>query len=190
MRSSKLTFICVCLMGLTQLVLGQDQTVQQRAHRHRIRGYLDPQTGVFTARAEHSGPGGSGDAPLSGTPILFRETFDFTISAGDIPAAAVIFCYANISTNDTNGDFYGDNSVVATRSGSNATCTVPILVSWTLVNPTTDMIDAEYDAYSDQGIAIGGGDTEYAERYGERPDLSLPVPANTQTVTNDVSITM
>jgi hypothetical protein len=187
MRMPKLIFASVCLVGLTQLAWSQSHAIGAR--RHGTPGFLG-QSGRFAPRAEHSGAGNPADAPLAGTPILFRETFVFTISAGDIPAAAVIICYADIETEDTNGEYYEENGVVATRSGSTATCTVPILAKWTLVNPTTDTIDARYDVYSEQGVSIGGGDWEDIYRGSEGPDLSLPVPANTQTVTTDISITM
>jgi hypothetical protein len=182
MKISKRILVCVCLVGLTQFVWSQNQTIGAQG-----QGVSHPETFPAAAHYRVSHPG---DVPLSGTPILFRENFVFTISAGDIPAAAVIFCYASMSTDDTNGEFYESNEVVATRSGSTATCTVPLLAKWTLVNPTTDMIDAEYETYAEQGFAIGGGGWDSTERSGDGPDLSLPVPANTQTVTNDISVTM
>jgi hypothetical protein len=156
-----------------------------------IPGYLDPRTGNFTTKAENSGANAQANSEesLSGTPILFRENFIFSISAQDVPASAVIFCYASIYTNDTNGSFYETNTVVATRSGSSASCTVPILAKWTLVNPTTDMISASFEAYSEQAVPVGST-TETIERYGYGPDLTLPMPANTQTVNNNVSVTM
>jgi len=188
MRKSKLIFVCFCLVALTQLVWSQNNGMA--AHRHGIPGYLDPQSKSFTTKAEHSRMGNQRDTPLAGTAILFRETFNFSISAQDIPAAAVIFCYADISTEDTNGEFYDENSIVATRSGDSASCSVPILVKWTLVNPGTDMIDARVYIYAEQGVSIGGGGTEYLERYSDIPDLTLSVPANDQTVTTSVSFTM
>jgi hypothetical protein len=190
MRTSRLIFVWVCLIAFTQLVWSQSQAADQGIQKRGIPGYFNPQTGTFTPKAEPSHVKNAGDAPVTGTPILFRETFVFTISASDVPAGAVIFCDAEIETNDTDGEFYESYEVVATRSGGTATCTVPLLAKWTLVNPTTDMIYARYDAYADQGFSIGGGGSEYTERYSDPPALNLSVPANTQTVTNDVFITM
>jgi hypothetical protein len=193
MRTSKLIFACLCLAGLTQLVWSQNKTVEAAhgVHGRGIPGYLDPQTRNFTTKAEGSGAGAQGDsaAPLSGTPILFRETFNFTIAALDIPPSAVIFCYASIDTSDTNGSFYESNTTVATRNGNSATCSVNLLSNWTLQNPTTDTISAFYEAYAEQAVPVGSY-TEVIERYGYGPGLTLPVPANTQTVVNPVSVTM
>jgi len=188
MRTSKLIFVCICLVGLSQLLWSQNNGMA--THQHGIPGYLDPHSKTFTTKAENSRVGHQRDTPLAGTAIVFRETFNFSISAQDIPAAAVIFCYAEISTSDTNGDFYDSNSIVATRSGESASCSVPILVKWTLVNPGTDTIDARVEAYSEQGISLGGGAWDYAERYSEVPELTLSVPANDQTVTTSVFFTM
>jgi len=184
MKTSKLIFVCFCLVGLTQLVWSQNNSAS--AHRHGISGYLDPHSRTFTTKAENSRP----NQPLAGTAIVFRETFNFSISAQDIPSNAVIFCDASISTNDTNGDWYDGNEIVATRSGDSASCSVPILVRWTLVNPTTDTIDARVNVYTEQGVSIGGGGWDYLERYSDQPDITLSVPANDTTVTTGVSFTM
>ena len=189
MRTSKLIFVCLCLAGLTQLVWSQNKSVDTAhgTHGRGIPGYLDPQTRNFTTKAE--GSRADSQEPLAGTQVLFRETFNFTIAALDVPPSAVIFCYAAMSTEDTNGEFYESNTTVATRSGNNATCSVPLLANWTLVNPTTDTISAYTEVYSEQSVPVGSY-SEVIERYGYGPGLSLPVPANTQTVVNPVSVTM
>jgi hypothetical protein len=193
MRTSKLIFVCLCLAGLTQLVWSQNKSVEAAhgTHWRGIPGYLDPQTRNFTTKAESSGASSraGSEEPLSGTEVQFRETFNFSIAALDVPPSAVIFCYASMSTEDSNGNFYETNTTVATRTGSSATCSVPLLANWTLVNPTTDTISAYYEAYSEQSVAVGSY-TEVIERYGEAPSLTLPVPANLQTVNNPVSVTM
>jgi hypothetical protein len=188
MKIPKLIFVSVCLVGLTQFGWSQNQI--GGVQRHGAHGSIDPRTGIFTAKVEHVRMSKPVETPLTGTPILFRETFNFTISAADIPAAAVIFCYAEVYTDDDNGDFDDSNGAVATRSGSTATCTVSVLAKWTLANPTTDTISADYEAYAEQGVSIGGGGWEETERYGYAPGFSSSMPANTQTITNTVSITM
>ena len=184
MKTSKLIFVYSCLLGLTQL--GWSQNDGAGAYRHGIPGYLDPHSRTFTTKAESSRP----NQPLAGTAIVFRETFNFSISAQDVPSTDVIFCSAYIETEDTNGEWYDYNKIVATRSGDSASCSVPILVRWTLLNPTTDQITAEVYVYAVQGVSIGGGGYESLERYSDQPQITLSVPANDTTVTTGVSFTM
>jgi hypothetical protein len=193
MRALRVMFVCMCLVGITQLVWNQDHGVDTgRGTRGQgIPGYLDPRTGTFTTKAQNSVASAKSDSgdPPSGTPILFRETFNFSISALGFPQFAVIFCYASISTTDPDGSYYESSSAVATRSGNSASCSVPLLSNWLLVNPTTDVISANYNVYAEYPIQVGQS-TQLVERISEPPSVTLPMPTNTQTVTNNVSITM
>ncbi len=128
-------------------------------HGQGIPGYFDPRTSTFSTKAEPAGASADSEVPPAGTPILFRETFTFTISALDIPASAVIFCHAGISTTDPLGVYQDGNTAVASKIGSNgvATCTVSVLVNWLLADPTTDKITANVFAFADQNITVGTG---------------------------------
>jgi hypothetical protein len=57
MRALKVMFVCMCLVGITQLVWNQDHGVDAgRGTRGRvILGYLDPRTGTFTTKAQSFG---------------------------------------------------------------------------------------------------------------------------------------
>jgi hypothetical protein len=191
MRTWKVIFVCLCLAGFTQLVWCQEKS-PDATHGTRgqgIPGYFDPRTSTFSTKAEPAGANADSEVPPAGTPILFRETFTFAISALDIPASAVIFCHAGINTTDPLGSYQDGNTAVATRSGNNATCSVSILTNWVLADPTTDKITANVFAYADQTIQVGSS-SELIERFSGPPTLTLPVPANTQTINTNVAITM
>ena len=55
MRIAKLMLVCVCLAGLTQLVWSQSSSVL-KTHERGIPGFLDPKTGMFTARVQSQEP--------------------------------------------------------------------------------------------------------------------------------------
>jgi hypothetical protein len=126
MRASKVVFVCMCLLGMTQLVWNQDNGVDagQGTRRQGIPRYIDPRTGTFTTKAQSSGERSQLLAQPSGTPILFREAFIFSIAATDIPAGATISCNASISTSDPNGTCYDSSSGLATLKGNSVSCNV------------------------------------------------------------------
>lgn len=170
----KRILICACLVGLTQFLWAQHSLHEHLSERHA------------QGQSSEAKPGPEN---YTGTPILFRETFNFTISAQDVPSNAVIFCYADIYSNgDANGEFREYSTMVATRSGTTASCSLPLLATWTLQTPTTDTITAYWGAYAEQSVQVGSYvDVIYRET--EQPDISLLMPVNTQTVTNTVNIT-
>jgi len=191
MRLSIALFVCVCLVGLTQLVWSQNNGLGI-SHGKGIPGYLDPRTGKFTTQVQNHG----GDAvanPETGTAILFREQFDITVDNLDQPTKNVlVVCEADIGTYDSGSgtSWYDSASIVATLSGSNYTCDVPILTSWTLASPGSDTITACMHVEFIQAYSVGGVSAAEDFRDQEPPCLSLPVPANGHTVTTDVGLTM
>jgi len=74
-----------------------------------------------------------------------------------VPTTDTITCRANASILDTPVTVgiltitQESGAVTATRSGSKATCTIPITYSWTLVNGPTDQMSLSY------GISFGPG---------------------------------
>jgi hypothetical protein len=108
---------------------------------------------------------------------LFRETFDFSIYTEGIPQFTTLSCSAIISTSDSIGNYEEGNTATVTVNGTSTTCIVPILATWTLANPGTDMIAAAFK------VSAGG-------RYTIPAPINLPIPANGQTVTSNFSITL
>jgi hypothetical protein len=181
MRISKLIFVCVCLIGLTQIGWSQNQHLSKQSRG--IPGYLDPRSGTFTTRAQSSGTNSEG-AELNPalTTILARLIFNFTI-LNDQPANAVTSCTVALSTlDDSSGLFYDESATsIATKSGT--ACTVTILFSWALASPTTDTISVDYHISSFQAITVGGTSTPEALRTADHSIANIPVPMNGQTIT-------
>jgi len=190
MRLSKALFVCVCLVGLTQLVWSQSNSFGA-SHGKGVPGYLDPRTGKFTTQVQNHG-GDTGANPDAGTAVLFREQFNITITNYDQPTTNVlVVCSANISSyGDPNGYYYDDASIVATQSGKNYTCDVPILTSWTLQNPGSDTITAYVTVDFVQVFTLNGTSAIESIRRQEPPYMTLPVPQNGHTVITTLNLTM
>lgn len=168
MKTFKLIIFFLGLGGLSQHVWCQNQTAQPiQAPLKSIAG-----TARMTAHARPAAP------PTSpGTGILFRETFTFSIYTEGIPQYTSVSCSATISTSDAVADYEEGNTVSVTVNSTSTTCSVPILATWNLENPTTDVIATSFR------VSAGG-------RYTVPPPITLQVPANGQTVTSNFSITL
>ena len=137
------------------LALSQTAT-SGRIQEPSVVGSVDPMTGVFTPIR--------GVMASSGSPLAAAATyggklvFTFTISVkSTVPTTDNITCRATASILDTPVTVgiltvtQETGAVTATRSGSKATCTIPIPYSWTLVNGPTDQMSLSY------GISFGPG---------------------------------
>lgn len=140
-RITKIVLSCACLIGATLPVWGQ----QQAAGSTGILGRLNPRTGSFRPAQRPLIDDAAAEAATDATGKL---VFNITITiASTIPAASVITCnaaaYVVDNLNDTTFTFLAitkDATVVATRSGSTAQCTVTIPYSWKLITASADTI--------------------------------------------------
>jgi hypothetical protein len=184
MRISKLIFVCVCLVGLTQLVWSQNQHLTGGLGRqaHGIPGYLDPRTGTFTTRAQSAGvpPDASEELVPTLTSIYARYVFTFSFK-NDQPTSATTSCTVDISTSDSSGLFY-DESASALAASNRTSCTVTILFLWYLASPTTDQVFVQYHIASFQSVTVGGTATVQDFRAADHSIAPLAVPANGQTI--------
>jgi len=186
MKASKAILVCVCLIGLTQLVWSQNQGFPA-SRDGGIARYLDSRAGMLTPQAQRAA---DASPELTGTSILFREQFNVTVTNDDQSTSDAVTCVLEISTEDYNGYFDDTARVFATRSGSTYTCDVPVLALWTLQTPTTDSIYACLKVSFAEGITVGPNSTAYIVRHQEYPCQTLSVPGNDQTVITTVSVTM
>jgi len=184
MRISKLIFVCVCLIGLTQIGWSQNQHLGASKQSHGVAGYLDPRTGTFTTKAQISGAtaDASEELPPALTTILARLIFNITIQYNDQPTNATTACTVTLSTSDSSGLFYDESATsIATKNGT--ACTVTLLFSWALASPTTDQISVDYRVESFQAITVGATTTPEVLRSADHTILPLAVPMNGQTIT-------
>jgi hypothetical protein len=184
MRISKLIFVGVCLVGLTQLGWSQAQHLGASKQAHGVPGYLDPRTGTFTTRAQ--GAGETQDAsqePTALTNIVARLVFNISIVYNDQPAGAITACSVDISEfGDPSGLFYTeDATAIATSNGT--VCKVTILFDWALATPTSDQISIDYHIESIQPVTVGGTTLPEVFRTLDHSIPSVAVPMNGQTIT-------
>jgi hypothetical protein len=179
-RISKLIFVCMCLVGITQLVWSQNQHTDAGGQAHSIPGYLDPRTGTFTTRAQPSEA--AEETPLTFTTILARLVFNFTIAPNDQPPTATISCTVSLSTTDSSGLAY-DESATAIATNNGTACKVTVLFSWSLASPTQDQVFVDYHIASFQSIAVGGAASVQQVRDADHSLPSISVPLNGQTIT-------
>jgi len=78
------------------------------------------------------------------------------------PASSIVACSAQASVNDPNNTVTEKAAAVATISGPTATCNMAIPYSWSLLNPSSDIINLSYTVSISQTIEVPG------------PDLSSP----------------
>jgi hypothetical protein len=98
-----------------------------------IPGFLDPSTGLFTARP----------SLLPGAATLQRSgTITVTITAvlgSNIPPSVPVTCFVSISSSDTAADNFASGSGAFTRSGKGGTCKLAIPYIFEVAAPSTTM---------------------------------------------------
>lgn len=185
MRITKIALACVCLIVIALPVLGQ----QKAAGNTGILGRLDPGTGSFTPVPLAAAGDTAAVTPVerSGKVVfIFNITIDSTI-----PTTSVISCNAAVSVADNISAAYRSideyETVVATRTGSTAKCTVTIPYSWELVTPTTDTLGRGFTISATLTSTTGG---TVVLRTSSQSIPTITVPANGVTTTDTLAITL
>ena len=180
-RLSTLLVVCMFFLGMTVSLWGQSGSAV-----NGIRGYLDPRTGIF-----HSMPqAATQEGEPSTTTFAGKLVFDFTITvSSSISSSAKIACEAGASLEDTATlNFILESAqVLATRSGSTATCTVTIPYSWKLGSGSSDKVTLTYQ------ITVpveATGSSVLPSRFSEQTVGVISVPANGSTTTETVTATI
>ena len=163
-----------------------------RIQEPSIVGSVDPMTGTFTPIR---GSFVSNSTPLAAaTTYGGKLVFTVTITLKSVvPSTDTINCRANAAILDTPTSIgilaitQESGAVTATRSGSKATCTMPIPYSWTLANGPTDQMSLSY------GVSFGpgaGAPSPLLSRSSGQGLGSFPVPANGTTTNLTVAATI
>src|SRR5208283_2321768 len=115
MQISKMVFVCflsivLCTVGWTQAQPTQGALGKQA---HGIAGYLDPQTGTFTTRAQTAAV-----PNVATTNTIFRLIFNFHFEYNDQPASSPIGCEVSISpVGDSSGLFINEDAASISPDG-------------------------------------------------------------------------
>ncbi len=162
MRMSKLILVCVCLVGLTQLVWSQNSnlSIAPGSRAHGVPGYLDPRTGTFTAKV-HADPQASVSPDVTYT--VQTGTWEFSLPVTLKTAAQsgdILACEVDLSTYDPLTLDYSERAATSVASpGASATCKVNIPFSWVLTTPTTDTVSISYSVSLIHAYTVGSGST-------------------------------
>jgi hypothetical protein len=145
-----------------------------------IPGFLDLKTGTFSAQVtpQHAQDLGVEAATYAGTLTM---KFNITLKS-TIPADYQILCQQTATVNDSVATYSESKTVVATRSGNTATCSVAIFYSWSL--GSGDQVVQQ--TYSVSTYGSGGIVQREAFVYG----LSVNMPANGGASTRTFNVTL
>ena len=186
--SHKLSTFCLlfaCFLGMNVSLWGQSA-----AAARGIRGYLDPQTGVFHT-IPHPVLQDDADAPVL-TAYSGKIVVTFTITVDStIAATAKIGCEVDASLEDIgSGNFISESAAtaVARGSASTVTCKATIPYTWKLATASTDMIGLSYTITSP--VAVATAAAEFPLRISSQSLPSIKVPATGTTTTEAVAATI
>jgi hypothetical protein len=182
MNAKTLTAFLVgaCLMAGTQSLWGQNTSVTPGSQTSPER-----RDQLLRARAAQ---GASAEQPAAKTYTgTFVFNFTITVSA-DISSTAKIACQATAIVNDgagtaTENYITEQATVIATRSGSTATCSPTIPYSWILNTESTDTVVL---AYAISAPSEASTSAQLPSRYSSQnnfADISVPATGTTTTET-------
>lgn len=172
----------VSLMAGTQTLWGQNVT-----GTHGIRRYFDPQSKVLVALPVVD----SADAePPATTTVTGTLVFNFTVTVkANISSTAKIQCTATATVFDTSttNQIIEQDTVLATRSGSTATCSPTIPYSWNLGSSSTDKVSLGWILSAPSEASTSSA---LPSRLSEQTTFaSISVPANGSTTTETLTPT-
>ena len=181
-RTPLLLFVGACLLTMTQSLFGQNA-----AGTHSVRRYFDPQTRTLIALPQVDNA--SAEAPAL---MTFTGTFvfNFTINVkANISSTAKIQCTATATVLDlgSGNDIIESNTVLATRSGTTATCSPTIPYSWNLASSTSDKVSLGWTLSAPgQATSTAVVPARLSEQFSF---ASFAVPANGTTTTETLTPT-
>jgi hypothetical protein len=184
MKMMRLFIAISCLLGL--VASGFAQNVHSKT-TPGILGFLDPKTGAFRVLPNPDADD-SDASPPAATTGKFVFSFTITVSSS-ISASAKIGCSATTTLIDvsTSNFFEEEAAVLATRSGSTATCTVTIPYSWNLKSASSDKVTL---AYSIDAPVEATATTALPMRLSSQTIGTIAVPAPGATTTETIVATI
>jgi hypothetical protein len=175
------------LAGLALIAQSAWSQNAEKPKTHGILGYLDANTGAFKPV-----PKAATDEELAAStaanisPTTGKFVFNITINiVSTLPATDVIICGASASVSEplpfTTIDEQAE--VLATRSGSKATCTVTIPYSWPLTTPGQDIVGMSFSVNASAQTLVLARQSLHELPGGK-------VPANNSTTTMSFNATI
>lgn len=179
----KLSTFCLlfaCFLGLNVSLWGQNA-----AAKHGIRGYLDPQTGVF-----HTIPHPElqeDAAPVATTTFTGKIVANFTITIDStVLSTNEIGCQVSADLEDigtVNVITEEATNAVKRGTGTTVTCTATIPYSWKLATASTDTISLSYTITSPVGATTLAAEFPLRVSSQTLPSMKVPPTGTTTTLT-------
>jgi hypothetical protein len=170
-------------MAGTQLLWGQNL-----AGTHGLRRYFDPHARALAALPQADD---ADAAPPATTTSTGTFVFNFTITVkANISSTAKIQCTATATVFDasTGNEIIEQDTVLATRSGSTATCSPTIPYSWNLGSSSTDKVALGWIIISPSEASTIT--STLPSRVSEQFSFaSISIPANGSTTTETLTPT-
>jgi hypothetical protein len=185
------TFILLasCLFTAEAALWAQDQP-RNSASTHEIRGYLDPETGVFRTAPHPEQKDGA--EPAATATYTGKIVVNFTITVDStIAATTKIGCNVSADVDDEGtGNFISESagSAVLRGTGTSVTCAVNIPYSWKLGTPAIDVIGLNWTITSP--VAITTGAAAYPIRVSSQSLPAFKVPVSGTPTTETVAATI
>jgi len=145
MRTSKMMFVCVCVIALTQIGWGQQANKQGAAPG--IPGYLDPTTGTFTTKVQPGEVAEASSVPVEAWYGDFYIHLDLEMTT-PVPSDGNVTCSSTAFQGylDRGGGYSENATAVAKHTGSTWTCQMSIPYLWYLQSGTKDWVEIHYSA--------------------------------------------
>lgn len=182
MNLSKIVAGVVILLS-SQLCWSQET---RPASPHGALGYFDSATGIFRPIGQMEDFDSNSLAAANPQTGTISVNLTITIKSA-IPTSSQIICGVTATVTEVSGlgvNIISDEaSVVATRTGNTAKCTVTIPYSWAVSNPATAKVNLNYNLAA--GKATTG--TGLVSRSSTGSIASIPIPANGTTTAQTVN---
>jgi len=178
-KLSTFFLVSACFLGMNASLWGQNA-----AAARGIRGYLDPQTGVFRTLPHPELEEGAVPPALTTFTGKFVVTFTITVNS-TIAATTKIGCEVDAGLDDlSTGNFISESaaSAVVRGSATTVTCKATIPYSWSLGSASTDNISLTYTITSPVAISVATAEFPLRISSQSLPSMKVPVSGTTTNI--------
>ena len=166
------------------MVAGMPLWGQNVVGTHGLRNYFDPQTRVLVALPQADDTASA--EPPAVTTFTGTLVFNFTITVkANITSTAKIQCTAMATLLDigTSNEIIEQDTVLAVRSGTTATCSPTIPYSWNLASSSSDKVTLGYIISAPAEAAVSAALPSRVSEQLSFASISVPATGSTTTET-------
>jgi len=194
LKTLKLSLAVACALACAASCLAQTADANHADANQTINAPTTTSSALSGAkaaarRALASHATDAAELPPATTPTTGKLVINIKIDVNPgLPAANKINCGADAITGDEgNADiFENDGAVLATRSGSTATCKITLPYGWFLASASKDEVGIGITVESTTGTE---GSVPFTDAIGST-SITIPVPANGATTTENITLSI